>query len=981
MRRISRILYIISALISIFPLLVFPYTVQGQGTRPEGSWGGTWHTRWSIMEYGVINSYELDMVFTQSGSQVTGSSDYYGWQLTGSASGNNLTGTWSNSWNNPNQHPHINGQVKLTLSSSGTSFSGLFIGQYHYGIWDNRFTVTGTRYGSVAPQPITPTPLPQPYIPPTPDITPGPIMPTPLPSPNITPAPISPTIPITTGACRFDGVWATDFGDMTLTVNDNKLTGSYSSQGGRIDGTMVDKMTAIGTWSEAPSYQPPNDAGDFIFTIQPGCQTMEGHWRYGSCDWDGDIVGTRAGQPTPPAPPNPIIPTPITPTPITPTPPVPDTVSGPWAGTWDTNWDDMVLAQNGNQVSGTYGHDNGKISGTVSGDTFSGWWSEAPSYSPPDDAGSVELTMGPEHQTISGRWRYGSSGSWYENGWHGTRRGLLKSSLEFGASAPAACDWTGTWDFDWSNALNLTQSGNRVTGSYKPSGWNYTGYIEGTLSGTTLIGTWTENDQSGKLEWAMLAGCNSFTGRYTHSLTATSGWYPLHAPGTRVGQPQPGPEPQQDITPIPQPVNLGWAGTWNTDWDKMEISVSGNQGSGTYTANSGKLIGTISGNTFGGTWSRSPSYAAPRDAGAFSFTMSEDGNSFKGDWKYSDCSWQGPWNGKLIGSDVTPIPNPDIHPMPIPPYPNPNPTPGVNRPPQASFYTNPQLPTTSTAVSLISESYDPDGDQLSYTWIRDGSVLNECANQPNCNWYNPAAGNHIVTLIVNDGKGGQTPFQTQVNVTLGTGPSPAPVPPTPVPVPPNPTPTPVPGANNAPSAAFSFDPPQPQVGQTVQVTSQSTDADGDKLSYSWSLDGQLLAQQTGQMVWKWKVPSGGHVMQLEVNDGRGGRDTVSRKIKGADGTTPDGSKKKWKIGPFSCFIATAAYGSETAGELDMLRSFRDRVLMRSESGKLLVGIYYRLSPPLAEYIAEHEGVRTFVREGLLDPVVGILKQTENWWNR
>jgi hypothetical protein len=119
-------------------------------------------------------------------------------------------------------------------------------------------------------------------------------------------------------------------------------------------------------------------------------------------------------------------------------------------------------------------------------------------------------------------------------------------------------------------------------------------------------------------------------------------------------------------------------------------------------------------------------------------------------------------------------------------------------------------------------------------------------------------------------------------------------------------------------------------------------------------------------------------MQLEVTDGRGGRDTVSRKIKAAD---TDDSKNKWKIGPFSCFIATAAYGSQTAAELYILRSFRDRVLMTSGPGRWAVETYYRLSPPLAEYIADHEAVRTMVREGLLDPVVGMLKGTRSLWDR
>jgi len=90
-----------------------------------------------------------------------------------------------------------------------------------------------------------------------------------------------------------------------------------------------------------------------------------------------------------------------------------------WAGTWDTNWGTMVLTQVGNQVSGTYTWDSGQINGTVAGNVFTGTWSEAPSYSPPDDAGEVQLTISADGQSISGQWRYDSSGSW--SSWAGTR--------------------------------------------------------------------------------------------------------------------------------------------------------------------------------------------------------------------------------------------------------------------------------------------------------------------------------------------------------------------------------------------------------------------------------------------------------------------------------------------------------------------------------------------------------------------------------
>ena len=83
--------------------------------------------------------------------------------------------------------------------------------------------------------------------------------------------------------------------------------------------------------------------------------------------------------------------------------------------------------------------------------------------------------------------------------------------------------------------------------------------------------------------------------------------------------------------------------------------------------------------------------------------------------------------------------------------------------------------------------------------------------------------------------------------------------------------------------------------------------------------------------------------------------------------------------PF-CFIATAAYGTNTAKELDILREFRDEVLLLNSLGAKFVSLYYKISPPIANFISQHEVLRTVVRVGFVDPIVKILTWTHGLWS-
>jgi hypothetical protein len=76
----------------------------------------------------------------------------------------------------------------------------------------------------------------------------------------------------------------------------------------------------------------------------------------------------------------------------------------------------------------------------------------------------------------------------------------------------------------------------------------------------------------------------------------------------------------------------------------------------------------------------------------------------------------------------------------------------------------------------------------------------------------------------------------------------------------------------------------------------------------------------------------------------------------------------YNAGSDDCFIATAAYGHSMETHVLKLRLFRERYLLSNTAGRFLVKTYYRISPPIADFIRTSDPLKSAVRTGLC-PVV------------
>ncbi len=163
-------------------------------------------------------------------------------------------------------------------------------------------------------------------------------------------------------------------------------------------------------------------------------------------------------------------------------------------------------------------------------------------------------------------------------------------------------------------------------------------------------------------------------------------------------------------------------------------------------------------------------------------------------------------------------------------------------------------------------------------------------------------------------------------------------------------------------------------GETVEVTLEFPDELSENARY-FKINNSGFYEFSGASI------SGKTVTLLLTDGGNGDNDgesngiikdpggvaepVSSRSDNSSDRSVGAGGKSKT-----GCFIATAAYGSLMEPHVRTLRDFRDNYLLTNRAGRFFVELYYKTSPPIADYIAGHDSLRAVTRWALAPLVYG-----------
>ncbi len=282
-----------------------------------------------------------------------------------------------------------------------------------------------------------------------------------------------------------------------------------------------------------------------------------------------------------------------------------------------------------------------------------------------------------------------------------------------------------------------------------------------------------------------------------------------------------------------------------------------------------------------------------------------------------------------------------------------------------TFTTSNQLPaiTSVTAtpltglaplpVSFTAQASDPDGSIAKYEWDFDGDGVydRDTGSSATVSYTYSAVGTYEAKVRATD-NGGAVVVSAPVVISVSS-------------------------SANKPPIVVSILGTVTQNGNSVSITYDvsASDPNGVIVKFEWDFDGNgtIDATTTSAPALYTYSSSGTYSPVVTVTDNQGATATSSTTVDVPDVSASSGSGSVSDSGSGSggkggCFIATAAYGSYLDPHVEVLRGFRDDVLMENPLGRSFVDFYYMVSPPMADFIARHETLRTAARI-VLTPIV------------
>jgi outer membrane protein OmpA-like peptidoglycan-associated protein len=181
------------------------------------------------------------------------------------------------------------------------------------------------------------------------------------------------------------------------------------------------------------------------------------------------------------------------------------------------------------------------------------------------------------------------------------------------------------------------------------------------------------------------------------------------------------------------------------------------------------------------------------------------------------------------------------------------PPPPPNHPPTVTLSANPTkvFAGSTDTVALNAQAADPDNDTLTYKYTATGGTVEGTGADARWNPTGVQPGKQTITVTVDDGKGGTATSSTDVTVEEKP--------------------------NTPPTITCAANPATITAGQSATITSTASDADNDKLAYSYKASGGKVSgtDSTAQFDSTGVAP-GTYTITCHVSDGRGGE---------TDGTT------------------------------------------------------------------------------------------------